>query len=60
MAKPLKNINVSIKINQKELKQILFLAEKLELNNSDILREGLRLLYEMEVKENKWVILRNV
>ena len=48
MAKPLKNICISFKINQKELKQILYLAEKLELNNSDVIREGIKLLYEKE------------
>lgn len=52
MAKPLKNICVSFKINEKELKQILYLAEKLELNNSDVIREGLRLLYEKEENQN--------
>ena len=53
MAKPLKNICVSFKINQKELKQILYLAEKLEMNNSDIIREGIRLLYEQECNNEK-------
>ena len=53
MAKPLKNICVSFKINEKELKQILYLAEKLELNNSDVIREGLRLLYNEEDKQNE-------
>ena len=48
MAKPLKNICISFKINEKELKQILYLAEKLELNNSDVIREGIRLMYERE------------
>ena len=53
MAKPLKNICVSFKINEKELKQILYLAEKLEMNNSDVIREGLRLLYNEEDKQNE-------
>ena len=48
MAKPLKEIRVNFRVSKKELSKIEYLAEKLELNNSDVLREGLRILYEKE------------
>ena len=53
MAKPLKEIRINFRVSKKELSRIEYLAEKLELNNSDVIREGLRLLYEKEVKINE-------
>ena len=49
MARSLREIKINFRITKKEFEQILFLADKLEINNSDVLREGLRLLYEREV-----------
>ena len=48
MSKPLKEIRLNFRVSKKELSRIEYLAEKLEMNNSDVLREGLRLLYEKE------------
>ena len=48
MAKPLKEIRLNFRVSKKELSIIEYLAEKLELNNSDVLREGIKLLYEKE------------
>ena len=52
MAKPLKEIRINFRVSKKELTRIEYLAEKLELNNSDVIREGLRLLYEKEGVNN--------
>ena len=52
MAKPLKEIRINFRVSKKELSRIEYLAEKLELNNSDVIREGLRLLYEKEGVNN--------
>ena len=48
MAKPLKEIRLNFRVSKKELSRIEYLAEKLEMNNSDVLREGIKLLYEKE------------
>ena len=52
MTKPLKEIRLNFRVSKKELSRIEYLAEKLELNNSDVIREGLKLLYEKEGANN--------
>ena len=53
MAKPLKEIRFTFRLSKREFCKVEYLAEKLELNNSDIIREGIRLLYEKECNNEK-------
>ena len=52
MAKPLKEVRLNFRVSKKELSRIEYLAEKLEMNNSDVVREGIKLLYEKEGAKN--------
>ena len=53
MAKPLKEIRLNFRVSKKELSKIEYLAEKLELNNSDVIRDAINYYYELKGEKNE-------
>ena len=53
MTKPLKDIRFTFRLSKKEFSKVEYLAEKLELNNSDVIRDAINYYYELKGEKDE-------